>query len=478
MNANNLVLLRRYCVVIVFFIAISTINSQTIDLFSSSGQFIGSSPFSYRIPALAVTNTGRILAVCDARYGTTADLPNDIDLVMRTSDDNGMTWTARQTIVNSGTIGSGDPQILVDKTTGDIFIFYAYKVRWTSPVEEIRYIKSTDNGDTWSNPVDIKNQVFNPNAINMWAGPGNGIQLRSGRLVVPFSLNAIGNQDSIQTCFIYSDDHGQTWSRSTNASSTGLEEPTMVELNNGQLLLNARSRRGFARRGISYTDSLGSHWSTTYDHPDLLDPIVQGSMIRYTSVLDGYAKNRLLFSNPSHLSNRENLTIFISYDEGQTWSVSYVVDAGGAAYSSLTVLPNEDIGILYERDYAPHGLFGIIYPNHISFRRLTLNEISNDLDSLSLNTSHLILENDENNIRLFPNPSKGQLLIELEDMHQESLNIELYNSLGQLIQRSTIPPFTKSKQLSLEGIEAGSYFIRIRNQQQYYTKQIRLISSD
>ncbi|MCP4438809.1 MAG: T9SS type A sorting domain-containing protein [Aureispira sp.] len=329
-----------------------------------------------------MTNTGRLLAICDARYGTTADLPNDIDLVLKTSDNNGQTWSARQTIINTGSTGNSDPQILIDKTTGDIFVFYAYKVAWTSPIDKFHYIKSTDNGNTWSAPVDIKSSVFNTNDINMWAGPGNGIQLRNGLLVAPYSLNSQGIQDSIQTCFIYSDDHGATWNQSLGKSGTGLEEPTMVELNNRDLMLNARSRRGATLRGISYTQDSGAIWTPTYDHPDLLDPIVQGSMIRYTSIIDGYAKNRLLFSNPSHPSNRENLTVFISYDEGITWPVKKVIDAGGSGYSSLAILDNGDIGILYERQYGPHGLFGIIYPNHVSFRKMTLSELTNGMDSL------------------------------------------------------------------------------------------------
>lgn len=357
-------------------------TEQSIDLFSSSGQFVGANPFSYRIPALAVTNTGRILAVCDARYGTTADLPNDIDVVIRKSDDNGDTWTDRETILNSGFIGSGDPQIIIDKMTGDIFIFYAYAIAWTSPIQEIRYIKSSDDGDTWSEPINILSSVFDTDDINMWAGPGNGIQMRNGRLIAPYSLNSQGIQDSIQSCFIYSDDHGATWLRSTSASGTGLEEPTMIELNDGSLMLNARSRRGFARRGISYTDPDGLEWTSTIDHPDLLDPIVQGSMIRYTSVLDGYAKDRILFSNPRDESDRKNLTIHMSYDEGQTWQALKVLDPDGSAYSSIAILDNGDIGILYEKDYGPHGLLGIIYPNHISFARFTLDELTDGMDSL------------------------------------------------------------------------------------------------
>ena len=365
----------------------TTILPDTIiNLFSSSGNIIGSSPFSYRIPALATTNTGRLIAVCDARYGTTADLPNDIDLVIRKSDDNGDTWSPRETIVNSGLIGSGDPQILIDKETGDIFIFYAYKVGWTSPVDEIRYIKSTDNGDTWSAPINIKSMIFDPSGINMWAGPSNGIQMRNGRLVAPFSLNAIGPVDSIQSCFIYSDDHGLTWQRSVSPTGTGLEEPTIVELNSGDLMINARSRRGVARRAITYTQGNGVNWTATWDHPDLWDPIVQGSCIRYTSIIDGYAKDRLLFSNPRHMSNRENLSVYLSYDEGNTWSWYKVLDPNGSAYSSMTILDNGDIGILYERDYGPHGVFGIIYPNHISFARFTLKELTNGADSIILCT--------------------------------------------------------------------------------------------
>ena len=103
-----------------------------------------------------------------------------------------------------------------------------------------------------------------------------------------------------------------------------------------------------------------------------MDPGCNGAIIRYTSVQDGYAKNRLLFSNANSFSGRTNLSVRISYDEGKTWSDGRVVDPGNSAYSDMTICPDGSIGILYEPGYG-----------EVRFTSITLEDLTDGKDRLS-----------------------------------------------------------------------------------------------
>ena len=72
---------------------------------------------------------------------------------------------------------------------------------------------------------------------------------------------------------------------------------------------------------------------------------------------DGYEKNRLLFSNAKNTNGRKNMTVRISYDEGRTWSNGKTIYQGSSAYSSLTILENGDIGLLFEKDNHTSNVF-------------------------------------------------------------------------------------------------------------------------
>jgi hypothetical protein len=95
----------------------------------------------------------------------------------------------------------------------------------------------------------------------------------------------------------------------------------------------------------------------------LIEPPAQASLIRLTAKTAG-DRDGLLFANPASRA-RERMTVRLSYDEGLTWPVSRVIHEGPAAYSSLVLLPDSTIGVLFERgDRSPY--------ERITLARLTL----------------------------------------------------------------------------------------------------------
>ncbi|MDP6445138.1 MAG: sialidase family protein, partial [Pirellulaceae bacterium] len=186
-------------------------------------------------------------------------------------------------------------------------------------------------------------------------GPGNAIQLtkgkHKGRLVIPCDHRVQSISDrrkSTRSHIVYSDDHGRTW-KIGGITEYLMNECAVAERADGTLLLNMRSNRGLHRRAIATSDDGGLTWSKCTEDDALIEPVCQGNLIRLTWPSAG-VKSRLLFSNPASESQRANLTVRLSYDEGRTWPVARQLYAGSAAYSCLAPLPAGDAVVLFERD--------------------------------------------------------------------------------------------------------------------------------
>ncbi len=352
----------------------------------------------YRIPAMVTTLKGTIIAVADGRLSGCGDIPNPLDLVARRSYDNGRSWTPLQVIANYGSdpadtdvyphygitnpiprVSAGDAALLLDRTNGRVWALYdnggnsgGRKIKL-----EMRY--SDDEGTNWSPALDIEalNPGLRPSSSGEFlAGPGNGIQLsagpQAGRLIFPVYL--YGNPSS--SMIIFSDDHGQTWQRG-GVAGLGGGEIQVAETAGGGLLASMRDNnfpttgvRTFSRSsdgGITW----GEPYTSTPNQPALPDPACQGSILRLTTTNDSNA-SRLIFANAADSSSRIKMTLRISYDEGATWPVSHLVYAGSSAYSSLTRLANDDVGLLFEVDNY----------TRIDFVRRSVAEISGGSDAL------------------------------------------------------------------------------------------------
>ena len=318
---------------------------------------------TYRIPGLATTPKGTLIAVFDLRHKSSGDLPGDIDVGMMRSSDNGTTWSKVQVILDfdedekdSHGNGVGDPAVVVDRKTGHILVVALWSNGdhgWNgsgpglTPGETGQFVltRSTDDGKTWSKPINITRNIVgrDPKWRLCFNGPGAGIQLRNGTLVLAAQFrDAEGTPHS---CFISSVDGGGVWTISPPAIPTKppTSEAQVAELADGSLLLSMRDEsRSGKRAWARFTwkgDLTRGKWSKPWF--TVADPTCMASLIRHP-------KGTLLFSNPNSTNQRVALTIRSSVDDGKSWSGGWLLDPRPCAYSCLTILNDGSIGVLYE----------------------------------------------------------------------------------------------------------------------------------
>ena len=339
---------------------------------------------TYRIPALISTSKGTLLAFSEARKQSSGD-QTPTDLVLKRSFDHGTTWQPTQIVVKGiGREAIMNPTPVVDGRDGTIVLLCnrvpSVHVQYKPGAIRVLVLKSTDDGKTWSPPLDITEQVSDPKSwASLGVGPGGGLQISGGRLLIPFWHFEAGLEGDNVTNVIYSDDQGQSWKGTEWVPGYG-NESQLVELSDGALMFNIRATSGgdcqtHHRRKVALSSDGGMTWSQVYLDQALITPCCQGSLVRFSRTTDDYAKNRLLFSNPAHTSKRVNLTVRLSYDEGKSWPISRTVYPGPSAYSSLSLLSDDRVAVLYERGQAhPY--------EKISLALFNLEWLSNGKDQL------------------------------------------------------------------------------------------------
>jgi sialidase-1 len=333
---------------------------------------------AFRIPGLVTSKEGTLLAVYDIRRNSSVDLQEDIDVGLSRSLDGGQSWEPMQVIMDMGEWGGlpkdengiGDPTILVDDITGTIWVVALWfhgkpgKRAWVASEQgmspektgQLMAVKSTDDGKTWSEPINLTPQLKVESWFLFFNGPGRGISMKDGTLVFPAQFK---DQEQVpHSTIIYSKDRGETWQVGT-AAWPKTSESQVVELEDGSLMLNMRDESRSKNRAIMLTKDLGETWE---EHPlhreGLEEPVCMASIIE-----NPYGqKGELLFSNPASTEERKNITIKGSLDDGLSWPEEYQVllDEGtGWGYSCMTMIDEDHIGILYESSKA-HMTFQVV----------------------------------------------------------------------------------------------------------------------
>lgn len=327
----------------------------------------------FRIPGLAVTPRGTLIASFDARIDV-GDLPGDMDTGIMRSTDGGITWEPMRIVMDydasvpgSRGNGVGDPAILVDPVNGRIWVAALWSFGnngWfgsgpglmPKDTGQLVLSYSDDDGLTWSEPVSITRQIKDPAWRLYFQGPGKGLCTREGILIFPTQYKDA--RGVARSNFIWSGDRGVTWHHGAPAVASGspqTSEAQAVELANGNLLLSMRDESKPGKRlwcvyswdHETETIADGS-WGATWQELD--DPTVMASVERYTGSIDGRPWMGLLFSNPDNPRRRAGMTVRLSLNEGAagSWIYKRKIDDRFAAYSCLAMLPDGDIGILYE----------------------------------------------------------------------------------------------------------------------------------
>jgi sialidase-1 len=319
---------------------------------------------TFRIPAIVQATDGTLLAFAEGRKNSSSDT-GDIDTVLKRSTDGGNTWSALSVVSADGTNTVGNPSPVVDQSTGRILLLTTRNLGGdtlskidtgtSAGTRTVWSQYSDDNGLTWSTPVEITSSVKAQNWRWFATGPGHAIQLtrgsHAGRIVVASDFDSPTGNGAMD---FYSDDHGASWhigGTIDNTSSLNFNETTAAELVSGNIYFNSRNSSGSSphHRSVSYSTDAGVTVTGRALASSLVDPVVQGSVVRYSAIDAGQSSNRLLFSNPDDPSIRQHMTIRSSFDESATWNAGKLVNRNLSGYSDLvTTSPGASGGLLYE----------------------------------------------------------------------------------------------------------------------------------
>jgi sialidase-1 len=312
---------------------------------------------TFRIPSITRTADGTLHAFAEGRLTNRSDPGGThIDLVYKRSTDGGKNWSTlilldRHPDTDMGNLekdrtAAANAVALVDRTNDRLWLFDTRLVDRNLGSFQAWALYSDNSGLTWSRPQRIRVTRYElRGSSDIYPNLGSGIQMRSGRLIVPATRRTVGITQSFA---LYSDDNGAEW-HAGEVVEAAVNEAQIVELSDGRLLMSVRPNSGGDRLGAWSSDS-GEHWTK---------PVPLFSSTRVAEAIELYTRegendaqrNRLLHTIPAGgpLGARSNLEIRISYDEGVSFDISRTVYSGYAAYSDLVNIDSDRVGILWER---------------------------------------------------------------------------------------------------------------------------------
>lgn len=343
---------------------------------------------AFRIPGLTTTNKGTLLGVYDVRYNSSVDLQEMVDIGLSRSTDGGNTWEPMRIAMTmrgyeglpDAQNGVGDPAILFDTKRNTAWVmalwthgmgnqrawFSSHKGMGPTKTGQLLLVKSTDDGKTWSQPINITAQLKRPDWNLILQGPGRGITMADGTLVFPIQYIDETAKREPHAGIVYSKDGGETW-QMNNPARSNTTEAQVVEVEPGVLMLSMRDNRG-GTRAVATTKDLGKTWEEhSSSRSALVDPVCMASLLSIKAKDNVLKKDILLFSNPAHSKHRTNITVKMSLDGGKTWKDEHQIlldDGYSWGYTCLTPIDKETIGILYESSAA-----------QMTFQRIKLKDL-------------------------------------------------------------------------------------------------------
>ena len=351
----------------------------------------------FRIPGIVQTSSGALLAYCEARRSG-SDWA-DIDIWMRRRPANSRIWSPPFQVsahhpdippnpVSSKVAGAfgqtrGSP-VAIAGAGAVVHLVYC--------VENYHcfYLRSLDDGQTWSKPRDISAAFEELRERYNWrvfaTGPGHGLHLSSGRLLVTAWLSegtGAGAHRPSAVTTLYSDDEGDTWHTGdivvndgpacvNPSESVAVEIPQALQDARGAVYLNIRTETPCNRRLVTISPDGISQWSAPAFDENLFEPVCcAGLAVR---------GDTLLFSNPDSSGQadtgnvfwpRRNLTLRLSRDGGRSWPEAHILDPDAAGYSDLCAASDGTIYCFYEQ--------GSIAESNFSPVQLTLLSIEGEI---------------------------------------------------------------------------------------------------
>ena len=308
----------------------------------------------YRIPAMVVDREGHLLVAADRRYNSNADLGNHrIDVAVRRSEDGGRTWSPQLTIAqgdgqSDGCFGYGDPALAVAPSGRIVCIMAAGRKNYFHGMRNMGITMSDDNGHTWTPVRELTASAFRDAAngladsLGFWSiftTSGKGLTTADGTVMFTANTMKVAGTYTSDCYILSSRDNGESWQLGPDRAFAGGDESKLVQLNDGRLLISVR-RQG--ARGFNTAEADGTRWQQQWNNDDIYNGnACNADILRYS-------KDILLHTYLKHPSDRANLVLAVSRDEGRSWCDVMTIQPGQAAYSTMARLPNGDVAIFFE----------------------------------------------------------------------------------------------------------------------------------
>ena len=445
---------------------------------------------NYRIPAIATTKKGTVIAVADYRYGGSDIGYGSVELRRRTSTDNGKTWGALKEFTNGSYATSptpkydaayGDPCIVADRTSDRQMIMSCSGntgfPNGTRQVHQgITRFYSTDEGKTWSDPVNLESMFYSMFDEDCTRGPIKSMFIGSGKICQSriiktgdyyrlYCAGLVKDKNGTNCNYVfYSDDFGENWyllgDKNTPPIPSGADEPKAEELPDGSVICSSRtSGRWF--NIFTYTNSAKAEgsWATVAKSDKSNNGVYGAScngeimIVPATRNSDGKDVYLALHSIPA-ADSRINVSIyykgladFSAWATPATfaanWEGKHQASKMGSAYSTMIMMPNDHVGFLYEE--STHGADYTIVFKDYSIEQITDSAYSYNPD---LKRADWVADNIESQIdALFENAgtylgmvdiTKKAVVLEAVKKFRETGTIEDYEAITTAINSTTL----------------------------------------